>query len=125
VKLLENNFENTIKIAQNVVVPKTYDVIPAFFQHRSTRTVCSDVFSMLTAVNLDDQFPFQSDKVDNEPGERNLPFEFDTIELTRSKSRPKEAFSFGRILAERAGALSQKLSPLTLPSPQRGEGHFI
>jgi hypothetical protein len=124
VKLLHNSFENALEIAQNVVVPKTNDMVPAFFQRRGALSVCSGALPMLTAINLNDQFPIQSDEVDNEACERNLPFKFDAIELTGSKPRPKETLGLGGILAQSPGVFFQTLSPLTLPSPQKGEGHF-
>jgi hypothetical protein len=79
---------------------------------------------MLTAINLDDQFPIQSDEVDNKTCERNLPLKFDAIELTGAEPRPKETLRLGGILAQSSDVFFQTLSPLTLPSPQRGEGHF-
>lgn len=133
VKLLENCFENTLKIAQDVVIPKADDVIPALFQGSRTLFVRVNALGILTAVDLDHQFPFQRDEIDNESGKRNLPLEFDAIELTCAKSRPKKTFGFGRIRTERASNLLQMLSPLTQPSPHpnsdisefgRGEGHF-
>jgi hypothetical protein len=124
VKLLENSVENALEIAQNVVIPKTDDVVPALFQHRSALAVRNGSLPMLTTINLDDQFAIQSDEVDNEVRKRNLPLEFDAIELTHPKSRPKETLGLGGILTQSTGELFQTLSPLTLPSPQRGEGHF-
>jgi hypothetical protein len=124
VKLLENGFENALEIAQNVVIPKTDDVISAFFQHRRTLAVRSRALHMLATVNLHNEFPIQCHEVDDESCKRNLPLEFDAIELTRPKSRPKKTLGVGGIRAESAGVLFQTLSPLTLPSPQRGEGHF-
>lgn len=121
---MENSFEDALKIAQNVVIPKANDVIPAFFQCRRTLAVRRDPRTVLTAINLDNQVPIQGDEVDIESCNRNLPFEFDAVELTRSKSRPKETLGVGRIPTELTGVLSQRLSPLTLPSPLRGEGHF-
>jgi hypothetical protein len=122
VKLLENGIENTLEIAQNVVIPKTNDVISAFFQRQRALAVRSGALRMLAAVDFNNQFPIQSNEVDNESCKRNLPLEFYSIELTRPKSRPKKALGVSRILAESAGVFFQ--SPLTLPSPQRGEGHF-
>jgi hypothetical protein len=124
VKLLKNSVENTVRLAQDVVIPETDDVIPAFFQCRGALSIGSDAFSMLTAINLDDQFPFQRDEIDNISGKQNLPFELDAIELTRSQFRPKQTLGLGGIPAELAGVVSQRLSPLTQPSPQRGDGHF-
>jgi hypothetical protein len=124
VKLLHNSFENALEIAQNVVIPKTDDMVPAFFQHRRALSVGSGALPMLTAINLDDQFPIQSDEVDNKTCERNLPLKFDAIELTGAEPRPKETLRLGGILAQSSDVFFQTLSPLTLPSPQRGEGHF-
>jgi hypothetical protein len=124
VKLLENGFENTLEIVQNVVIPKTNDVISAFFQRQRTFAVRSGALRMLATVNFDNQFPIQSNEVDDKSCKRNLPLEFDSIELTRPKARPKKALGVSRILAESAGVFFQTPSPLTLPSPQWGEGHF-
>ena len=121
---MKNSVENTVKVAKDVAIPKTDDVISAFFQRRGALSIGGDAFSMLTAVNLDNQFPFQRDEIDYIPGKRNLPFELDAVELTRSQFRPKQTLGLGGIPAELAGVLSQRLSPLTQPSPQRGEGHF-
>lgn len=124
VKLLENGFENTLQVGQRVVIPEPNDVIPAFLQRRSAFPVRNRAFVVLPAVDLDYQLSIERDKVHNESGKRDLPFEFNVVELTRPQSRPKQALGCGAILAEPAGIFSQRLSPLTLPSPQRGEGHF-
>ena len=121
---MENGFENALEIAQNVVIPKTNDVVSAFFQHRSAFTIRGGALGMLTTVNLDDQFPIQRGEVDNKSGKRDLSPEFDSIELTRPKSRPKKTLGISGVPAQSAGVLFQMLSPLTLPSPQKGEGHF-
>jgi hypothetical protein len=117
VKLVENGFEYALKIGQNVVAPETDDVIPACFQRHRTTIVRRDALDMLPTINLDNQFPFQGDKVDDESRERDLPFDFDTIELTRAKSRPKQTLGFDEIFAESPSVPTQRLSPLTLPSP--------
>ena len=114
---MENGFENTLEIAQNVVIPKTNDVISAFFQRQRAFAVRSGALRVLATVDFNNQFPIQSNEVDNESCKRNLPLEFDAIELTRPKSRPKKALGVSRILAESAGVFFQTPSPLTLPSP--------
>ena len=124
VDLLKNGFEHSLNVVQDVVVPKANDVIPAFFQRSRSLSVLFRPFAMLTAVNFNDQFSLKRDEIDNESDERDLSFEFDAIELAGAKSRPQQFFGFGRPLTQRAGVPSHRLSPLTLPSPQRGEGHF-
>ena len=123
VELLKNSFENALKIGQNVVIPKPDDVVPAFFKSRCALVVRGGAFAMLPAIDFNHQFSVQSDEVDYKSRKRDLPFEFYAIELTRAKSRPEQALGFGGISAEPAGVPSHRLSPLTLPSPQRGEGH--
>jgi hypothetical protein len=124
VKLLKNSFKHTIDIVQDVVVAETNDVITAFFQRGSMLGVQFRSFTVLTAIGLDNQFSIECDEVDNESCDRNLPFEFNVVELARAKSRPQQLLGFGRALTKCAGVTSHKLSPLTLPSPQRGEYHF-
>ena len=124
VKLLENGFENTLQVGQDVVIPESNDVISAFLQRHRAFVVRNHVFAMLATIDLDNQLSAKGDKINDESGKGDLPFEFDSVELTRTKLRPKQALGFGLILAEDAGVPSHRLSPLTLPSPQWGEGHF-
>jgi hypothetical protein len=117
VKLLKDRFEHALNIIQNVVIPETDDVIPALFQRSRSLCVQPGSFVVLATVNLDHQFSFGRHKVDDISCKRNLPPEFNATELTRAKSRPKETLGISRTPAELAGIFSQRLSPLTQPSP--------
>jgi hypothetical protein len=125
VKLLKNRVEYALNVLQNVVIPETDDVIPALFQRSRTLRIRPASFAVLASIDFDDQFSFERHKVDDISREWNLPFEFDADELARAKSRPQETLGVCRILAELTGKFSQEHSPLTQPSPLRGEGHTI
>jgi hypothetical protein len=124
VKLLKNGFQYVFDIGQHVVVPEADDVIPAPFQGSRPFAIRSISFAMLPAIDLDDQFSFERNEVDDISGERNLSLEFNAIKLPCAKFRPQEFFGLSRSLTQLAGARSHGPFPLTLPSPQGGEGHF-
>jgi hypothetical protein len=124
VKFLKNGFEHALNIIQHVVVPEANDVIPALFQHSRPLGIQLSSFAMLATIELDDQFSFERNEVDDISSERDLSFEFDATKLARAKSGPQKLFGLSRSLTEPSGVPSHRLSPLTLPSPRRGEGHF-
>ncbi len=70
-KLLKNSFEHAINIIQHVVVPKADDVIPTLFQRGRPFAVRLSSFAMLATVDLNDQFSFERNEVDDISGERN------------------------------------------------------
>ena len=124
VKFLKNGFAHALDIIQHVVVPEADDVIPAFFQRGRPLAVRLSSFAMLATIDLNDQFSFERNEVDDISGERNLSFEFDAIKPACAKSGPQKLFGLGRSLTQLTGVPSHRLFPLTLPSPQWGEGHF-
>ncbi len=124
VKLLKNGFEHALNVTQDVVVPETDDVIPALFQRSRSLGIQLSSFAVLTTIDLDDQFSFERNEVDNISCEWDLSFEFDAPKLTRAKARPQKFFGLGRSLTQLSGIPTHRLSPLTQPSPQWGEGHF-
>ena len=68
-------FEHAFDVVQNVVVPETNDVIPASFQRSSTFGIQLGPFTVLTAIDLDDQFSFEQNEVDDKSCEWNLSLE--------------------------------------------------
>lgn len=66
------------RILKGVVVPKSQDSISLGFEKMGSLSIVFNDFGMLTTVNFDDQFLFDTTKIDNKGPDGVLPSEFIT-----------------------------------------------
>jgi hypothetical protein len=77
------------------VVPKADDFKALCFEEASPPFVALPIGNVLSAINFNDQFPFQTYEINDVRWERMLPAKFKIAELTISKSLPQERLSIG------------------------------
>jgi len=76
-----NRFDNRFNLIQNLIVPEPHDSKIRTFQHLiANQILCRSV--MLSAIDLNNQLRFQTNKIQNEISERMLASEFAAFNLT-------------------------------------------
>jgi hypothetical protein len=121
---LGNDLKYAINIFENVVVPKTNDVIARCFEQGGALNV-TRTFRVLSAIKFDHQSPLSTHEVADEFADRHLAGEFKSFELTISQMLPKPAFCIGGIIAQPLGALRwtrpelRHRTVMPTPSPSR------
>jgi len=81
-------FENTICVAEDIVVPEAKNAIASLSKPPVPNDV-SRLVCMLPTVDLDDQFSFSTAEIGDARSNRVLADEFESIELSRSQSIPQ------------------------------------
>ena len=76
---MNKRLKYALDVSQDVMIPKSDDVISGFFQHLGPRFIFRGSLGMLPTVDLDDQLQVQRDKIHYVARDRFLPFELDAI----------------------------------------------
>ena len=99
---LPNRLENTVHVIKYLIVPESQHAKPGLLQKDRTFSICFNVFSVLTAVQLDNESPFQTNEVEDVIPERVLTPEFAVAKLPSTKTTPEVSLGFGRRSAQPA-----------------------
>jgi hypothetical protein len=83
-----NRFQNTLAIGQNLVVPKTNDRKTLCIQPARSLGILCLLQRMLSAVGLDNQAPFVTNKIDDKPADLFLAAKFQSGHLSGSEVPP-------------------------------------
>jgi len=103
VKLLNQRFENTLDIVQNIVIPETHDAVAESFKLFRAQAIFFDTGGMLAAVNLNDELRLGRDKVDYKARDRYLSLELVTREPPSAQTRPYQALGIRGISPKSSG----------------------
>ena len=126
VQLSLDSLQDASEVFDHVIVPKTNDPVAVRLDHPRTSGIRLNRQAMLPAIQLDYQLGAPASEVRDGVADRELPEEFETIELASSQTRPKQCFRIGGTRPKRAGVGSHPSHshrrPNSTPSPRRGEG---
>jgi hypothetical protein len=114
---LNKRLKNTVDVAQNIVIPESDDMISTFFQDSGPNRIRCGSFGVLAAIDFDDKLQVQSYKIDDVPGDRFLPFEFDAIEPAVTQSAPHQLLGLGHPASQYARKLIHGRAPSPHPLP--------
>jgi len=103
VKLLNQRFENTLDIVQNIVIPETHDAVAESFKLFRAHPVLFNADRMLTTVNFNDQLYFERDEVGRIAGDGNLPLKLIAGEPPSAQTRPYQALGIRGISPKSSG----------------------
>lgn len=84
----QNALKHALKVAQYVVVPETQYGKTLTLQPGITLSIVGLRFGMLATVKFDDQFLFETNKVQDVVSKRLLPLEFDPLEAVCTQVPP-------------------------------------
>jgi hypothetical protein len=65
-------FDDALDVSQNLVVPEAHNDIAGGLDHLRAHAVPFNVYGVLTAINLDDEFRFNASEISNEAVDRHL-----------------------------------------------------
>jgi hypothetical protein len=57
--------QNTVGVLENIVIPETYDLIARNLKPGGSLRIFVDLFSMLTAIQFDDQLRQRTKEIDD------------------------------------------------------------
>src|SRR5258708_15323031 len=103
------------------MIPESYDVIPGFLEYLGPRRILHCPFCMLPAIDFDDEFQIQGNKIDDIASDRLLPFELDAVEPPIAQLVPHHLLCFGHLAPQsaRLSIHSRAPSPNPLPNGER------
>jgi hypothetical protein len=118
---LNKRLENAFDVSQNVMIPESYDVISGFLEYLGPRRILHDPFCVLPAIDFDDEFQIQGNKIDDIARDRLLPFELDAIEppITQLASHHLLGFRHLKPQNTRLFIHGRAPSPNPLPTGER------
>ena len=99
-QFLPNRFENTLDVFEYLIVPEPQHEKSRLLQKQSTCSIGLDVFRMLTAIQLDNESPFQANEIQDVVSERVLAPELAIAKLPSAKTTPEQALGFSRRSAQ-------------------------
>ena len=103
-----DGFEDTRYIAENVIIPESQYTVVVFSEPFVANPVVR-VVGMLSAIDLDYETSFSTNKIDGVRADRLLPNKFLTVKATRSQAIPQRGFSVRRLLPQPPGTLDLHL----------------
>jgi hypothetical protein len=104
---------------KNVIIPEAQDSEARFTQCRGSSVVLFNSLGMLSAVNLDCEHRFQTDKVENVITEGVLPAKLESLHLPASQTAPQAQLGVRHILPQDAlqPSLPDALAGLSFHAP--------
>jgi hypothetical protein len=96
-----NRVQNTDKIAHHLIVPDPEDAVAASFDPTGTRGI-RPLIGVRRAIDFHDQFRSYAEEIGDEGSDRDLPPEFQAIELGIAQRTPEYGFRRSRFSAHRA-----------------------
>jgi hypothetical protein len=89
----DNHGNDSIDVLKYIVIPKSQDIETLIPQPDISLNIVSYLLTMLSAVDLDDQSFFQTNKIDDVASQRLLAAKLKTVYLPESKFPPKQSLS--------------------------------
>jgi hypothetical protein len=89
----DNHVNNSIDVLNYIVIPKSQDIETLIPQPDISLNIVSYLLTMLSAVDLDDQSFFQTNKIDDVASQRLLAAKLKTVYLPESEFPPKQPLS--------------------------------
>jgi hypothetical protein len=119
----DNHVNDSIDVLKYIVIPKSQDSKTLISQPSVTLCIKTSLLSVLSSIHLNHDSLFQTDKVYDITPQRLLSPEFVAVNPPQAELAPKHTLGIGRVVSEFSGSCSYSVHfPLSLPSPQRGEG---
>jgi len=100
-----NVLGNTVLVQQQIDIPIPQDAIPLRLQPTRTLLVIRDLLKMLTAIKLNDQLAFKTEKIRKIPSHRHLPPKLKPIHPPRPQHPPHRALSISLRTSQRTRTL--------------------
>lgn len=94
-----NGFDNAVDVVHDLVIPKADDLIAQGFKVFCALCVVFDLLQMLTAIQFDDEFLFDADKIGDVVADGVLSSEFDA-EFVVANQRPQFALGGRGVFAQ-------------------------
>ena len=129
--MVEDRLANAVQIACHFVVPEPQHQIATLLQIARPLSILLRhcVVTMVAAVQFHDEPCIRAAEIHDEGSDRHLPLELPAGNAPPSQLTPEQAFGIRLAAAERTRKRGAEWSrthrqgtPLTLPSPRRGEG---
>src|SRR4051812_7965654 len=98
--MLPDNLLNRFPILEGFVVPKSQDGVTLSCKKLRARLIGFDLFSVLAAVQFQDQFALQADEIKNVRPHRHLPAKLEAAELAITNFVPNESLGICHVLSE-------------------------
>jgi len=117
VQLLNKRLKHTFDVSQDVMIPESYDMVARLLQNSGSRCICLDSLGMLTAVDLDDDFQIQSDKIDDVACDGLLAFELDAVEAPAAQLAPHQLLGIRHLASQSTRTLAHRRAPSPNPLP--------
>ena len=102
-KMSSNRLPNPFHVLQYFVVPESYHLESLDFEPLRSRGISLLLFGMLPAVQFDDEFLFETDKVDNVISDGLLASEFEALRLFGAQMLPQQSLGVGGVFAQTLG----------------------
>jgi hypothetical protein len=99
----QDRFKDAIDVRQYVIVPEADDREAVTFETSRAYSILLYAFSMLTAVNLDDELRLETAEIDRIWRERHLPAKLRTDYASIAQFEPQQPFSVGRTCSQLTG----------------------
>jgi hypothetical protein len=89
----DNHVNHSIHVLKYIVIPKSQDIETLIPQPDISLNIVSHLLTMLSAVDLNDQSFFQTNKIDDVASQRLLAAKLNTVNLPESEFPPKQPLS--------------------------------
>jgi hypothetical protein len=93
----DNHVNNSIDVLKYIVIPKSQDIETLIPQPGISLNIVSYLLTVLSAVDLDDQSFFQTNKIDDVASQRLLAAKLKTVYLPESEFPPKHTLGIGGV----------------------------
>lgn len=101
----EQRRDDSVGIAENLVIPEADDREPLVLEPRRARGVGPGAKSVLSAVELDNEATLETDEIDDIASDGRLAAKPTAVELPPAQARPQPALGLGRLFAQGARPL--------------------
>jgi hypothetical protein len=101
--ILNNRLPHPFQVLQYFVIPESYHRESLRFEPLRSRVIRLLLFRMLPAIQFDDQFPVETDKVDNVISDGLLASEFEALRLSSAQMLPQQSLGVSRVFAQTLG----------------------
>jgi hypothetical protein len=101
-KRRRNDFENTLDIVQDIMVPESEHPVMMLDQPLVTGNI-AHIVSVLPTIHLNDQAPLPADQIDDVVADRLLSHKLVSVQGTCAKAIPKRILGIGRISPQPSG----------------------
>lgn len=101
-QIAQNHFQHAFNILEHSIVPESQHDKPGTFEELCSFFIVCRCVEILAAVQLNDDFAFQADKIKNEVAEWMLAAKFAAVELAVAQALPQPGLCIGGRIAQSA-----------------------